>query len=483
MELAAFKDICSTQCHLQRDSLVLVAFSGGADSLSLLICLQKAGYKVMAAHFNHHLRSDADKDEQSARQKADHLGIPFLSGWGDVPALVREKKFSVEEAARQLRYRWLFEQAQSYQAQAVAVGHTADDQVETVLMHLLRGTGLDGLTGMPFRQMLPVWHPYIPVIRPLLSTWRTETEEICLQANLEPVQDESNQSAVYFRNRIRLELIPFLQGYNPQVKSHLLQTAQILAEEQNLLNSVKENAWRGCYRNQDKLWISFDLSRLQILSEGLRRSVLRRGLLELEPEIRDIDFKMTERLSEFVFHSTRSGEMFLSHSLWIQKTTTQLIIWKGKPGLVSFHPQVEFGKEYALSLPGRLSFPGWEIEVREDELITAREAIQLGQLENQVWLDADCLSFPLVVRCGQPGERISPLGMGGKTQKLSDYWINRKIPRQARLQWPLIFSGPSIIWVTGLGISDYAAITPRTQRVVQISLQILNCLPAGSIYC
>lgn len=482
MQWDEFKSICEQQCELDPSRLVLVAYSGGTDSLALLISLKKVGYQVAAAHFNHHLRQAADLDEQTAKTTAKALGIPFFAGGGDVQAMAVEHKLSVEEAARQSRYQWLLEQAEACQAQAVAVAHTADDQVETVLMHLLRGTGLDGLTGMSFRQVFPVWHSPVPVVRPLLKAWRADTEAICREAGLVPVQDESNLSPRYFRNRIRLELIPYLQDYSPQIKSHILQTSQILSEEQIILNAVKEKAWQECLDKQTARWISLRLANLTALQEGLRRSVLRRGLLELEPQIRDIDFALTERLSDFVFHSSRSGEMHLTGELWIQKTANQLFLWKGKPGLAVFHPQVPNREAFKLPLPGRLSFPDWEVAVREDDLVTAREAIQQGRMVDQVWLDAESLSFPLEVRCAFPGERISPLGMDGKTQKLSDYWINHKIPRQARQRWPLIVSGQSIVWVVGLGISETASITARTQRVVQISLHFPSHQPAGLTY-
>jgi tRNA(Ile)-lysidine synthase len=483
MKMADFQAICVKSCGLDPSFQVLAGFSGGADSLALLILLKNAGYRVVAAHFNHHLRQEADLDEICARQLAADLEIPFLSGGADVQVLACEHKQSVEEAARQARYQWLLKQAETRQAQAVAVAHTADDQVETVLMHLLRGSGLDGLTGMPYRQIFPLWNQRIPIARPLLTTWRSETEAICRESGLEPVMDESNLSARYFRNRIRLELIPFLQTYNTQVKGHIRQTAQILSEDQSILNTVKERAWLDCYRQRTPGWIAWNLESLAAQPEGLRRYIFRRGLTELKPGIRDIDYSLTERLSNFIFQISRSGEMHLAGNLWIQKCAGQVILWDGKPGFIGLYPQLETDYGLSLSLVDIVEFSGWKLETREEDLLTAREAIQQGRLQNQVWLDIDCLNFPLVVRAGHPGERISLLGMGGKTQKLSDYYINHKIPRQAREKWPLIVSGQSIVWVTGFGISESAAITERTRRVVRISLQSPHHLPNGSTYC
>jgi len=472
VNLPDFQKNCSDYCHLSLDKPILVGFSGGADSLSLLILLQRAGFEVFAAHFNHHLRDEADRDEQAAGKMAASLGIPFFSGSGDVNALVKEKKLSVEEAARQSRYQWLLDQAEMLGVQAVAVAHTADDQVETVLMHLLRGTGLDGLTGMPFRQIFPLWNPRLPVVRPLLSIWRKDTEAICKDSGLVPVQDESNQSTRYFRNRIRLELIPYLQEYNPQIKNHLLQTACILADEQSIIEMTKEDAWAKSLHQKGDRWVSMNRQPLETFSEGLRRSTLRRALVELKPDIRDIDFQITERLSEFVLHGTRSGEMHVFSDIWAEASTGGITLWRGRPGLSQMYPQLEAGKELQLTIPGIWTFPGWRIELCNDELSSALEAIHQGGSTDHVWLDADRLSLPLLLRRAYAGERIAPLGMGGKTQKLSDYWVNHKIPRLARQNWPLVVSGSDIIWVAGVGISEKAAVTPETRQVVRLSLQI-----------
>lgn len=474
-----FLSLCLEKCRLDPAKGILAAFSGGADSLSLLISLKAAGFAVTAAHFNHHLRAEADHDEQSASDLATRLGIPFISGGADVPAVVRDQKLSVEEAARHCRYSWLLEQAEVLSMQAVAIGHTADDQVETVLMHLLRGSGLDGLTGMPYRQIFPLWNKSIPVVRPLLDTWREETEAICREAGLDPVQDASNQSTRYFRNRIRLELVPYLKEYNPKAKQHLWQTARILAEEQALLQTVKENAWDDCFNGQAENWLALKFSPLAVLPESLQKYVLRRGLLELEPGLRDIDFEITGRLTVFVNESTRSGEMHIFNDLWINRSAERVTLWKGRPGLAMFYPQIEPGRQYQPGVPGRLNFPDWELEIEEISAGSGLSVEYPDDTENNVSLDAEKLSFPLTVRGAKPGERIAPLGMGGKSQKLSDYFINRKVPRQARANWPLVISGNQVVWVAGLGISEVAAVTPQTRQVLRLCLRQTVHRPDG----
>lgn len=472
-----FLEICEIQCGLSNDRPLLVAFSGGTDSLSLLFLLRNAGFPVTAAHFNHHLRANSDLDEKAAEASARELEIPFLCGGADVSGIMREKKLSVEEAARHCRYNWLFEQARLLNAQAIAVGHTADDQVETVLMHLLRGAGLDGMRGMLYRHLLPVWDAEIPLVRPLLHAWRSETVKVCLEAGLTPVNDESNQSNLYFRNRIRMELIPYLQGFNPKVKPHILQTTRILAEEESILEKVKSEAWDNCFSRRSDKWISLDLVGLVSLSEGLRRAVLRKAMWELDPDRRDIDFDATLNLSDFAINPTRSRMIQLPGGIWAQVSEGYLILWIGEPGLIKFFPQIEEAKEYLLVENEPLIFSGWRMEILEGDLSSAELAIQNGGFGNKVWLDAERLILPLTIRSSQPGERFHPLGMGGKSQKISDYWVNHKVPRQARKNWPVIVSGQLIVWIPFHTISELAAVTSQTRRVMQISLQLLDHQP------
>ncbi len=158
--------------------------SGGADSLTLVDSLKSLGYSLVVAHFDHRLRADSQADTEFVREYAERNNLIFENGGGDVAGFALDHSFSIEEAARQMRYTFLFEIARKYDAQAVAVGHTADDQVETVLMHILRGAGLAGLKGMPWSGILEVFDPVIPVVRPLLGTWRTETEDWCRAGNL-----------------------------------------------------------------------------------------------------------------------------------------------------------------------------------------------------------------------------------------------------------------------------------------------------------
>lgn len=481
MDSSQFLKICKERCALQPGLPVLVAFSGGADSLSLLILLKKAGFKLTAAHFNHQLRAAAALDVSSAYNAASKLEIPFISGSIDVAAEAKRRKQSIEESARQCRYTWLFEMARSQGSVAVAVGHTADDQIETMLMHLIRGAGLEGLRGMSYRQVLPVWDPVIPVIRPLLDIWRTDTEAICADADLQPVMDESNKSKVFFRNRIRHDLIPQLGQYNPQVKQHLLQTTRILSEEEKIIQPIRDAAWAQCFIQKENDRINLRLGKLRNLESGVRLAILRRALWEMDPSRRDLNYLASQTISEFVENPSRSGLIKLTGNVTVQIQGSELIFWLGNPGLSRVFPQMVTETNQPLFLNGKVEQQGWKITCQEGDLSQAFEAIRSSFTKNEAWLDAEKIRFPLNVRTSMVGERFKPLGLKGRSQKLSDFWVNQKVPRAARKNWPLLISGQEIIWIPGYAISEVAKITLQTRNVIRITIKIQGHQQDGSI--
>ncbi len=291
--------ILQEQCKLDPGRPVLAGVSGGPDSLCLLGILREAGYRVIVAHFNHQLRPEAELEAASVSELAKRLGLPFVSDSTDVRRYAQEQSLSLEEAARILRYRFLFKAAREQAAQAVAVGHTADDQVETVLMHFLRGAGLSGLRGMEYRTILPVFDARIPLVRPLLSLWRVDTEAYCHENSLQPHFDVSNTDTVYFRNRLRHALIPELEKYNPRFKESLVRSAHSLQDDHSILQEILDGAWRDVFIEKGEAWVAFDRPKLIRLSRGLRRNLIRRAAESLRPDSRDFGFEALERAAAF----------------------------------------------------------------------------------------------------------------------------------------------------------------------------------------
>ena len=216
------------RCELDITRPVLLGISGGPDSLSMLHLFWRLGWKPIVAHLDHRLRPEFGLEADSVARVANDLGVPFILGREDVQKASEQQAFSIEEAARWVRYRFLFAEAERLQAQAVAVAHTADDQVETVMMHLLRGSGMAGLSGMAYRTSPSAWSSHLPLIRPLLGTWRVEIDEYLQDNHLTPVLDPSNSDVRFYRNYLRHEVLPFLEGRHPHLRQRIWNMSDIL---------------------------------------------------------------------------------------------------------------------------------------------------------------------------------------------------------------------------------------------------------------
>ena len=257
--LSRLRPVLIKDCHLEFNQKALVGVSGGADSLFLLDVLWRLEIPLIVTHYNHQLQPNADEAALIVKSLASKLNLKFVGGKGDVKKIAEEGGYSIEEAARILRYRFLFSKAKFFNAQAVIVGHNADDQVETLLMHLITGSGLKGLSGMSYRSLPMPWSKNIPLVRPLLGVWRDEILAYLAERNLEPIKDPSNQDTTFLRNRVRHELIPSLEEYNPKVRQAIWNTANILHEDLSILESSFGEAWLECLLEEGSTFISFNI--------------------------------------------------------------------------------------------------------------------------------------------------------------------------------------------------------------------------------
>jgi tRNA(Ile)-lysidine synthase len=465
------------QCGLDPSRPVLAGISGGPDSLCLLGILQEAGYRVIVAHFNHQLRPEADLEAASVSDRARQLGLLFVTASADVHAYAEAQGHSIEEAARLLRYRFLFEAARKHKAQAVAVGHTADDQVETVLMHFVRGAGLAGLKGMEYRTILPTFDAEIPLVRPLLALWRTDTESYCQAHNLEAHFDLSNADTVFFRNSLRLSLIPELEKYNPQIKEALFRTAQALQGDYSVLQDVLQVAWKDVLRDTGRGWVAFDEAGLAGLSTGLRRNILRRAAELLRPDERDFGFEALERAASFI-EKPSGRQVDLANGLY-------LFVENGRTTLAAYQADLPFAqwpqvKQQLIISSQIIATRDQHLELENGWILTAKalplkaEDWSQGSDNWSVWLDADRLPRDdLVIRPRRRGDVFSPLGMGGQTVGVKDLYINLKIPRRARPHWPLVCAGDQVAWVVGYRIAHPFRITKATKRMLHLEIKRL----------
>ena len=468
--------ILREQCGLNPERPIVVGISGGPDSLCLMSVLREAGYRVIVAHFNHKLRPDADADANVVEQTAARLNLVSVIESGDVRLYAEEKKLSIEEAARNMRYLFLMEQAHRFEAQAVAVGHTADDQVETVLMHFIRGAGLAGLKGMSYRTIIQTFDPEIPIVRPLLDTWREETVVYCASNGFRPRHDPSNASLDFFRNRLRHLLIPTLESYNPRFREVIWRTSRSLAGDHEVLANVVEEAWSVCVVQEHADFVTFEAAALAQQPIGLQRHLVRRAMEWVHPGDSDVSYAVLERASNFISapEERHRIRMDLTGGVYLLREGLFLYVATGNMTLpIERWPQMpEASSTIPLKIPCQISLSGeWKLSCeRWNRASLAMEQALSNDDPFQAWVDAHGIDDALELRVRQDGDRFQPLGMDGHEMKISDFFINVKLPQRARERWPLLCMGEKVIWVPGYRPAHPFRLTESTRQVLYFSM-------------
>lgn len=473
--LNRFPTILQHNCQIVASKLSLVGVSGGPDSLCLLDLLRGLGYPVVVAHFNHGLRQEAVGEARHVEEIADRMGVPFIAGSEDVAAYASTESLSLEEAARLLRYRFLFKEAKRLGAQAVLVGHNADDQVETVLMHLMRGAGMDGLLGMDYHSLPNPWSATIPLVRPLLAFWREEILAYVEMRGLQPNQDSSNLDTTFFRNRLRHQLIPALEQHQPNIRRSIWRTAEVLREESRILEDLVQAAWKGCILDQGSNYLAFDSRSWSGQPVAIQRRLLRNAISVLRPGLSDVDFETIERGRSYLIDPDQGGTCNLAAGLSLRREgqITYLASWEAELPSASWPQMPMDPPELHLNLPGVINLQGdWTLEARVVE--SASGISYQVTADGDPWvalMDADAIPGALVIRRRRAGDRIKPFGMLGHSMKISDLMLNSKIPRRLRLAWPLVCAAGEVVWVPGCRQADAGRITTSTRRVVELILK------------
>ncbi|HHT9121049.1 MAG TPA: tRNA lysidine(34) synthetase TilS, partial [Candidatus Hypogeohydataceae bacterium YC41] len=438
----------------------VIAVSGGPDSVALLRLLYDLneskgwGWKLHVAHLNHMLRGEeSEEDERFVRELASSLGLSFTCKKVDVKQEAARERCAIEEAARRVRYSFFEELARELGIKVVAVGHTADDNVETVLHRIIRGTGLAGLAGIPLVREISHGSG-IRLIRPLLTTWRQEILDYLQEKGLSYRIDSSNLQMSHLRNRIRLELLPLLGKYNPRVKEALVRLSEDVGREYAVL---EEEARRILSEglSQEGMNYILDISPLKGQPSFLQHLVFREVLSQIGLPLKKVDSKHYEGLSSLV--EGWSGPVSLPLG-WEAEGKECKIIFTGWPVRRRFYPKHN-NPETVLIAPGTTKLSN-DFEIKA-EVINVPGDAPVGDpwqkfLENfkhtktpeEEVFDFDKLELPLTVRTRRPGDRFWPLGADGE-KKLKDFFIDEKIPRPRRDDWLLVCDGKHPIWVVG----------------------------------
>ncbi len=464
--------ILSDECGLVKNKPIIVGVSGGPDSLCLMETLRQAGYSIIVAHFNHQLRPEAAQDARMVEKTAARLMLGCIIDGADVRAYADQEKLSLEEAARNLRYRFMFKLARERNAQAVAVGHTADDQVETVLMHFLRGSALTGLKGMSFRSFIKNFDPQIPVIRPLLKMWREETVVYCAVNGLRPHYDSSNDSLNFQRNRIRHLLIPSLESYNSKFREAVLHMTESLKGDYAFVMETLEKAWQETVTAMDEEVITFDSDLLSRHSIGLQRNLVKQAMQILRPGV-DVSFTALDRATNMIKSTAHSARVDLKGGLRMFRELNHVYICTLDAELpFNLWPQITGTDALPVSVPGQVALAGgWKLNCERWRIpALAREQAERNEDQFQVWLDAENLPESFELRTRRQGDHFSPLGLDGHSQKLTDFFVNEKVPQRAREHWPLLCVGNEILWVPGYRSAHPYRLTAASRNIIYFSV-------------
>ncbi|HID55672.1 TPA: tRNA lysidine(34) synthetase TilS [Candidatus Poribacteria bacterium] len=438
---------------------VLIAVSGGPDSMALLRSLdllkEELDITLHIAHLDHRFRGEESaEDARFVAETAHRLEIPITIEEIDVPKFIEERGLSEEEGARRVRYEFLNRTADAVRASKIALGHTADDQAETVLMRLIRGSGTRGLSGIP-----PVRSGRF--IRPLIRIGRKEIEEFLLELGQDYRIDSTNLKPIYIRNRIRLELVPLLARYNPNISSVLARTGEILAAEDELLSQIADDELTERLSERGQGYVRFSIVGFEGLHVALRRRIVRRAIEMAKGNLLGIDLSHISSVLQMISGEKPNAEVDLP-GVRVEKRYSQLV--------ATVHPREDKPRyEYRLDLPGEVVIPEAGVrliaEVRD-------ERPELPVSEEIAVLDLERLSSPLIVRNRRPGDRFRPLGMKG-SKKLKDFLIERKVPIEERDKVPILISDGEIAWVVGYRVDERFKMRDETRRFAVIWIERL----------
>lgn len=441
---------------------VIVAVSGGADSMSLLNILydvrDQLGISLAVAHVNHCLRgNEADEDEEYVKQFCIKKGIEVYIKRVDVNRLAEEKGISCESAGREARYSFFSEVKERINAQKIALAHNANDQAETMLMHIIRGSGMEGLTGIkPVRDVV--------YVRPIINVKREEIERYCRENNLEFRTDKTNFENIYARNKIRLELIPYIKNnFNEDIISSLNRLGDTIQKDNEYLDFLAEEKYKSyCENNNGKVII---YKKTFSEKESILTRIIRKALAEVKGDLNN--FEKVHIYDIINIQKNFTGKkVSLPCNIEAYNNYGDVIIYDYKKDKIIKNPCID---AYILekNTTNYISSLKVKITIRK---VGNNEKIDFKTHVLTKYFDADKLERDITLRFRKEGDRFTPLGMKG-SKKLKDYFMDLKIPREERDKVPLICCGDDIVWIVGYQVDNRFKVDKGTKNILEINIE------------
>lgn len=447
---------------IENEDNVVVGVSGGPDSMALLYLLLYAkkhlNFNILVAHVNHGVRGDeALEDELFVRRKADELGLPYFSTNVDMVGYGDKHKISHEEAGRKLRYGFFRSILKPYNGGKIAVAHNMNDQAETLLMRIMRGTGIDGLNGMSYISG--------DIIRPVLNITRTEIEQYIEDNNIETVLDKTNLMPIYTRNKIRLELIPYIEeNFNPNLTKTLWRLSQTSQNDTMFLQRYTEEKYLSLVQSQGRNKIVLDGEKFGKLDISIQQRIVILSITKIIGVFQGFSEHHISTITE-LFNIGNTGKAInLPNGLVAKVDYDRLIIeQKIEKTAKSFVNDLIIGYNHFSNL-------GYDFNIK---VVDIRDVNLNDKLHNIKYFDYDKIKGGLKLRNRQDGDRFTPYGMKG-SKKLKDFFIDSKVSRDQRDKVPLIVDDENIIWVVGYRINDLYKLTVNTKKVLMIEYISFN---------
>jgi len=454
-----FKKTVEKYSMIQRGDKIVVGVSGGPDSAALLHMLYSHrefyGIQLVCAHLNHNFRpGDAERDAEYVEKFCAEREIPCVVEFVDVPAVVLREGLSSEQAGRRARYNLYDRILKERNFNKIAIAHNMEDQVETILMRLIRGSGAEGLVGIrPVRGN---------IIRPLLETPRNLIEEYCTENKLNPVTDKSNFQPIYFRNKIRLNLLPYIKDYyNKSIERALLDMARILGEENDYLDDVCRKVFDRLVINKAPGRLEFCRQDIEDLHTAVRRRVLRMGVEYLKGSTNNLEFVHIDKICDLMKTGQTGKRINLPRGLVAGIEYGKLFLMSERENKKSLE------SVYRLIVPGSIRLYETDSVIEADIIGADMYAKERSAGNNYAFLDFDKTGRNLTVSKRKEGEKFKPFGMKG-TKKVKDLFIDAKVPRDKRDCVPIVRNEHGVVWVAGHRIDERYRINKDTRRVIRL---------------
>ena len=433
---------------LEAGDRVLAGVSGGPDSIALLhllhSCRDRYGFELFVVHVNHRLRPEADGEAQYVQQFCEQKQIPFQLFAEDVADYAKQYGMSLEQAGHEVRHTCFRKAAEAWNITKLALGHHGDDRAESVLLHLVQGCGLDGLTAMPPKDG---W-----LIRPFAFLQKKDLVQYCDQHNLQYFTDATNLEPGCLRNQIRLEVLPQLKAYNPQITESLLRLQESCGADADYLEQYTETLWHQ-YGSREAEQAVFPADVLREQHIAMQRRILRCMYRQVRGSEQNLSFGQTEQMRQIAMMNNGSQELHLADGLLFVREYNRLCVTK----------KLEKTSDYQY-----LWHTEQELFVPESECVFKAELDLTSETAGAEVLDVDYnrISLPLTIRNRKPGDVLKmPFGR----KKLKDFFIDKKIPASRRDRIPVVLSGSEIIWIPGYYKADCVRISDETEQICRLS--------------